>query len=89
MDEGNSSCKVEHFLGDVPTILFPVLDVMFAVLILGGNCLVILVITKVPSLQNYDGYFIIQLSCADILVGLYLPINAASHIIRWVISQTD
>ncbi len=80
----NSSCAVKHFLGDIPTILFPSLDVVFSVLILGGNLLVILVITKVPSLQNYDGYFIIQLSCADILVGLYLPINAASTIMRWV-----
>ncbi len=82
MHEINISCTEEHFLGGVPTILFPLLDIIFSMLILGGNFLVILVITKVPSLQNYDGYFIIQLSCADILVGLYLPVNAASHIIR-------
>ncbi len=75
------SCKVAYF-AEIPTILHPILDILFSILILMGNFLVIIVIGKESTLHTHNSYFIIQLSCADILVELYLPINAASHLYK-------
>ncbi len=75
------SCT-EPYFAEIPTIFYPILDVIISILILVGNFFVIIVIGKESTLHTYNSYFIIQLSCADILVGLYLPINAASHLYK-------
>ncbi len=73
------SCT-EPYFAEIPTIVYPILDIIISILILVGNFLVIIVIGKESHLHTYNSYFIIQLSCADILVGLYLPIS--SHLYK-------
>ncbi len=50
-----------------------------------GNILVTIVIAKTPSLHTVNGCFTVQLSIADISMGIFLALNAAINIDRLVL----
>ena len=80
-----SPCDGEHY--KVLRILYPVLDLILMISIIVGNVLVIVVTARTPSLRTVSGCFIIQLSVADISLGISLLLNAVVNINRSVSLQ--
>lgn len=71
--------ETQSVFWDSVDIAYSILEVCLMVFICGGNLLVLIVIRRNISMHTYNNYFISQLSVADILVGICMPLNVASH----------
>ena len=65
------------------SIVFAIMDVLFMIFIWMGNCFVLSVVHRNYSLHTYSNYFLAQLSLADLIVGLCMPLNIGAHEYRY------
>ena len=75
--------EYQNFHWTISSIVFTVMDILFMAFIWMGNSFVLSVIQRNHSLHTYSNYFIAQLSVADLIVGLCMPLNIGAHEYRY------
>ncbi len=69
-------------------IIFIVIELLLMSVICFGNILVIGAVWRAKHLQNFANYFILQLSIADLSVGLCLPFHIAVFVDESLLQNT-